>query len=116
MTSINEEINHSEEHHHSIIDVISKAIRKMALKKEEITKPFQSSDEIEDSRQQHGFILLHCNYYISTVDANRYCVKYKTLLTKDKFAPLEYIVEFYEVRPSPPNLPEKNVRKRIYFV
>ncbi|KAM3324340.1 hypothetical protein P3S67_005491 [Capsicum chacoense] len=98
MTLINAEINHSEEHHQYKIDELSKTIRQIAFKKGERTKLFQSSDEVEVVSQKYGFI---GSYYtatiISSIDANHYRVKYKTLLTNHKSSSLEEIVKCYEV-------------------
>ncbi|PHU29400.1 hypothetical protein BC332_01493 [Capsicum chinense] len=114
MTLINEEINHSEEYHQYKIDEISKTIRKIAFKKGERTKLFQGSDEVEVVSQKYGFIGSYCTAtIISSIDANHYRVKYKTLLTNHKSAPLEEIVKGYEVCPKPPNLPERMSEKEF---
>ncbi|KAK4375675.1 hypothetical protein RND71_006352 [Anisodus tanguticus] len=96
--------NNLEKFHQSRIDKISKAIKSIAFKRQQITKVFQKGDEVEVASQVYGFI---GSYYtaaiVSSFGAYHYKVKYKTLLTDDKSAPLEEIVTVSEVRPVPPD-------------
>ncbi|MCD7450716.1 hypothetical protein HAX54_008170 [Datura stramonium] len=96
--------NNLEKLHQSRIAMISKKIKSIAFKKQETTKVFQKGDEVEVASQVYGFI---GSYYtatiVSSIGAYHYRVKYKTLLTDDKSAPLEEIVTVSEVRPVPPD-------------
>ncbi|CAN4099224.1 unnamed protein product [Withania somnifera] len=104
MAPIKVTANSSEKQHQSRMVIISKAIKSIAFKKQQITKEFQKGDEVEVASQEYGFI---GSYYtasvISSIGAYHYRVKYKTLLSDDKSAPLEEIVTVSEVRPVPPD-------------
>ncbi|PHT46341.1 hypothetical protein CQW23_15499 [Capsicum baccatum] len=104
MATIRVTENNSEQHHHSRMETISKAIKSIAFKKQQITREFQKGDQVEVASQEYGFI---GSYYratiVSSVGPYHYKVKYNTLLTDDNSAPLEEIVTAAEVRPVPPD-------------
>ncbi|KAM3322485.1 hypothetical protein P3S67_003636 [Capsicum chacoense] len=56
--------NNSEQHHQARMAIISKAIKSIAFKKQQITREFQKGDEVEVARQEYGFIgsLLQSDY------------------------------------------------------
>ncbi|XP_059302038.1 protein AGENET DOMAIN (AGD)-CONTAINING P1-like [Lycium ferocissimum] len=105
---------HLEEQHQSRIDMMSKAIKSIAFKKQQTTKTFQKGDEVEVASQEYGFI---GSYYtatiVSSIGAYHYKVKYKTLLTNDQSAPLEEIVTVSEVRPLPPDPHEIMLKNNV---
>ncbi|XP_055826399.1 protein AGENET DOMAIN (AGD)-CONTAINING P1-like [Solanum dulcamara] len=104
MASTKEKSKNSEERHKSRIDMISKSIKAIAIKKQQTTKIFRKGDEVEVASQVDGFV---GSYYNATVvtsfGAYHYGVKYTTLLTNDEASPLEEIVSVSEVRPVPPD-------------
>ncbi|XP_059302053.1 protein AGENET DOMAIN (AGD)-CONTAINING P1-like [Lycium ferocissimum] len=103
MAPTNAAANNYEQYHQSRMEMMSKAIKAIAFKKQETTKVFQKGDEVEVARQESGFI---GSYYtatiISSVGAYHYRVKYHTL-TNDEYAPLEDVVTATEVRPLQPH-------------
>ncbi|KAM3374610.1 hypothetical protein P3S68_013324 [Capsicum galapagoense] len=107
--------NFSKELHQSRIDRMSKAIKEIAFKKQQIQKPFEKGDEVEVASQEDGLI---GSYYtatiISPIGSYLYRVKYKTLFSDDESVPLEDVVTASKVRPVPPDqrkiLSENNFR------
>ncbi|WMV35534.1 hypothetical protein MTR67_028919 [Solanum verrucosum] len=103
MAPTNVSVNNSEQRHQSKIEKLSKEIDSIAVKTQQITKLFQKDDEVEVASHEIGFI---GSYYEATIvsieAAYHYKIKYKTLLTDDKSAPLEELVTIGEVRPVPP--------------
>ncbi|XP_009779536.1 protein AGENET DOMAIN (AGD)-CONTAINING P1-like [Nicotiana sylvestris] len=82
--------------------MLSQTIKALAFK---TRKLFQKGDQVDVASQEYGFI---GSYYTATIvsfDCTnfQYRVKYKTLLTDDKSAPLEETVTAAEVRPLPPD-------------
>ncbi|KAM3232358.1 hypothetical protein P3L10_017717 [Capsicum annuum] len=104
MATIKVTENNSEQHHQSRMAIISKAIKSIAFKKQQITREFQKGDEVEVASQEYGFI---GSYYKATIVSStglyHYRVNYNTLLTDDESAPLEDVVTAAEVRPAPPD-------------
>ncbi|XP_055831070.1 protein AGENET DOMAIN (AGD)-CONTAINING P1-like [Solanum dulcamara] len=96
--------NNSEQRHQSRMEMLSEAINSIAFKRQQITKVFQKGDEVEVASQIYGFVGSYYNATIvSSVGAYHYRVKYKTLLTDDKSAPLEEMLTAAEIRPLPPH-------------
>ncbi|PHU15604.1 hypothetical protein BC332_16809 [Capsicum chinense] len=88
----------------SILAIISKAIKSIAFKKQQITREFKKGDEVEVASQEYGFI--GSDYkatIVSSTGLYHYRVKYNTLLTDDESAPLEDVVTAAEVCPVPPD-------------
>ncbi|XP_055832189.1 protein AGENET DOMAIN (AGD)-CONTAINING P1-like [Solanum dulcamara] len=104
-----------EQRHQLRMEMLSKSIKSIAFKKQQIKKKFQKGDEVEVASQQDDFI---GSYYaatiVSAVGPYHYRVKYKTLLTDDESELLEEVVTKGEVRPVPPNqretMPENGFR------
>ncbi|KAM3339030.1 protein AGENET DOMAIN (AGD)-CONTAINING P1-like [Capsicum galapagoense] len=116
MASINEGKNYSEEDHQSRIAKISRTVKRIAFKKQETTKTFQKGDDVEVASQEYGFIGSYYKATItSSIDNNKYWVKYTSLLTDDESAPLKGVVTASELRPLPPEQYETMSEKEFFL-